>query len=158
VQRRRDALNLRAAGANFRQIADALGVSVAQAYADVQSEMHALTRESAEQVLTVDLHRLDQLQAAVWPDARAGNVQAIQAATKIIELRQRLFGNLRSAGMTVTVPQTPGSVLVIEGDKQSYIAGLRAARGELEPPATATTYVPLSTSVDTPNGNGNGHH
>jgi hypothetical protein len=37
AERRRQALQLRAAGADFRSIANALNISVGQAYADVQS-------------------------------------------------------------------------------------------------------------------------
>jgi hypothetical protein len=147
AERRRQALNLRAAGADFRSIGAALGISVGQAYADVQTEMHAVTRESAEQVLAMDLARLDQLQAAVWADARSGDVAAVECVRRIVELRQRLFGNLRCAGVTVntTLPQPPpGAVLIIGGSKSEYIAGLRAARGE--PPAPPAQ-----------NGNGNGH-
>jgi hypothetical protein len=145
ADRRRQALNLRAAGADFRSIANALSISVAQAFNDVQSEMHEVTREAAEEVLALDLQRLDQLQASVWAAARAGDIAAVNTATKIIELRQRLFGNLRSAGVTVntTVPPLPeGAVLVIGGSKSEYIAGLRQARGELPAP---------------PAENGNGH-
>src|ERR671911_35304 len=83
AERRRQALNLRAAGADFRSIATALGISVAQAYNDVQSEMHEVTRESAEQVLAMDLARLDQLQASVWSAARNGDVQAVECVRKI---------------------------------------------------------------------------
>jgi hypothetical protein len=92
----------------------------------------------------MDLQRLDQLQASVWAAARAGDVQAVNTATKIIELRQRLFGNLR-AGVAVNSaapPTPPGAVIVIDGSKSEYIAGLRAARGELPAP---------------PAQNGNGH-
>jgi hypothetical protein len=140
AERRRDALNLRAAGADFRSIANALGISLGQAYADVQSAMLEVTKEAAEEVLALDLQRLDQLQASVWAAARAGDVQAVECVRKLIELRQRLFGNLRSAGVTVntTVPQLPhGAVLMIGGDQESYIRGLRQARGELPaPPST----------------------
>ena len=100
AERRRQALNLRAAGADFRSISNALGVSLAQAYSDVQTAVGEITKEAAEDVLLMDLQRLDQLQASVWAAARAGDVHAVNTATKIIELRQRLFGNLR-AGVTV---------------------------------------------------------
>jgi hypothetical protein len=146
AERRRQALNLRAAGADFRSIANALGVSVGQAYADVQSELTEVTREAAEEVLAMDLQRIDQMQASVWADARAGDVQAVECVRKLIELRQRLFGNLR-AGVTVNapVPQLPQrAVLVVGGSKSEYIGGLRQIRGELPAPPAQ-------------NGNGNGH-
>jgi hypothetical protein len=137
AERRRQALHLRAAGADFRAIANALHISVGQAYADVASELREVTREVAEEVLSMDLTRLDQLQASVWADARSGDIAAVNAATRIVELRQRLCGNLRSAGVSVNTtvaPQVPGAVLVIGGSKSEYIQGLREARGELPAP------------------------
>jgi hypothetical protein len=147
AERRRDALNLRAAGANFRQIAASLGISVAQAYNDVSSAMAEVTRPAAEEALALDLERLDAMQMSLWPAVRSGDIQAVNAVTRIVELRQRLFGNLRSAGVTVntTVPQLPqGAVIMIGGSKSEYIDGLRRARGELPAPPAQ-------------NGNGNGH-
>jgi hypothetical protein len=140
AERRKQALQLRAAGVDFRGIAAALNISVGQAYADCSSAMAEVTREAAEEVLALDLQRLDQLQASVWPAARSGDIAAVNAALKIIEMRERLFGNLRSSGLTVNAnvapPLPPGSVLMIGGSKSEYVAGLRAARGELlAPPA-----------------------
>lgn len=48
AERPRDALNLRKAGASFREIANSLGVSVARAYTYCQEEMAAITRDAAE--------------------------------------------------------------------------------------------------------------
>jgi hypothetical protein len=148
AERRRDALNLRAAGANFRQIAESLGISVAQAYNDVSSAMAEVTRPAAEEALALDLERLDAMQMSLWPAVRSGDIQAVTAVTRIVELRQRLFGNLRSAGVTVNAnvppPLPDGAVIMIGGSKSEYIAGLRAARGELTAPPA---------KID----NGNGH-
>jgi hypothetical protein len=137
AQRRRDALSLRAAGASFRQIADSLGISLGQAHADVVSELAEVTRPIAEEVLALDLERLDVMQVSLWPAVRAGDVQAVNAVARIVELRQKLVGNLRSVGVTVntTPPPLPeGAVIMIGGSKSEYIAGLRAARGELPAP------------------------
>jgi hypothetical protein len=148
TKKRRDALNLRKAGASFREIAATLGVSVSRAYLYVSEEMAAATHEAAEDLLSLELHRLDTMQMALWPAVRQGDVQAVNAARAIIELRARLYGVLRSPGVTVNthvaVPQPPGAVITIEGDKESYIRGLRQARGELPAPPAQ-------------NGNGSGH-
>ena len=106
TEKRRQALHLRAAGADFRSIANSLDISVSTAYKYVWTEMREITRESAEEVLAMDLQRIDQLQASVWAAARSGDLQAVNTALRAIELRQRLFGNLRS-GVTVNTSVPP---------------------------------------------------
>lgn len=80
AEKRRQALQLRAAGADFRAIANALGVSVGTAYSYVQSELREITREPAEAVLAMCVTSLDQLQASVWAAARAGDISAVNTA------------------------------------------------------------------------------
>jgi hypothetical protein len=149
AEKRRDALNLRKAGASFREIAAMLGVSVARAYVYVHEEIAAVTQEAAEELLSLELSRLDTMQMALWPAVKQGDVPAIREARGIIETRARLCGLLRSSvtvNNVVPVPRAPGGVIVIEGkSKQDYINGLKMARGELPAPPTH-------------NGNGNGHH
>lgn len=133
-EKRRQALSLRKAGASFREIADTLGVSVARAYVYVSEEMAAVTGEAAEDLLALELQRLDTMQVALWAAVRRGDVLAIREARAIIETRSRLCGLLPAPGVTVntTAPPLPeGAVLVIGGDKGSYIRGLRQARGRI---------------------------
>jgi hypothetical protein len=150
ADKRRDALNLRKAGASFREIASTLGVSVARAYVYVQEELPAVTRDAAEELLSLELSRLDTMQMALWPAVKRGEVPAIREARGIIETRARLCGLLHppnvSVNTQVALPQPHQSVIVIEGaTKEQYIDGLKMARGELPAPPAH-------------NGNGNGHH
>jgi hypothetical protein len=169
-ERRKQALSLRKAGASFREIADALTISVGQAYADVESAMSEITRPVAEDLLSLELERLNTLQMSLWSGVKQGDVASVNAARQIVELRCRLFGLLRPApGVTVNTsvpPPTPQrGVIVIQGQtKEQYIAGLKAARGELELSPRTVEFPAVSTNVDTyppvtsNNGNGNGHH
>jgi hypothetical protein len=141
VLKRKQALQLRLAGASYRQIADTLG------YADgnpgdvwriVQEELKEVTREPAENVRMMEMERLDLLQMTHWPAARQGDYQATAMVLRIMEMRARYYG-LSAPAPSVVMNQTLNQfssegVLVIEGEtKQAYIAGLRAARGELAP-------------------------
>jgi hypothetical protein len=140
VQAKRvEALQLRAAGLTYQQIANAIGVGLSTTYNYVITEVQTAARDDAKKLLHLDLVRLDALQRAEWPAAIQGDHQAVNTVIRIIELRQRLVGNMQPASLTVNqnVAQlTPeGSVLVIQGrSEQEYIEGLQQARGELPPP------------------------
>jgi hypothetical protein len=61
AQRDAQALELRAAGANFRQIADRLGVSVSTAWKCVDRGLAATRHEPAGKLRTLERERLDRL-------------------------------------------------------------------------------------------------
>lgn len=78
AERRQMATDLRKTGLSFRQIAmfmgEALGIrySESMAYRDVTYTLNAIlekTSETAEELLTLELARLDDLFAAWWPQA-----------------------------------------------------------------------------------------
>lgn len=94
-ERATKALDLRIAGASYRQIARQLDIADATAYADVQEELGQLdagNREKAERLRDLEARRLDQLTIALQPGIRAGEPRAILAAVRIMERRARLFG------------------------------------------------------------------
>jgi hypothetical protein len=129
------ALGLRASGATYKQIAQALDLpNVMAAWRLVTIEVDNAIRESAQQVLELELQRLDRMLMAVWPDAIKGDSASIDKALKIEDMRCRLLGLYDRTPATDRVPSE--GVVVIS-------AGLRVLRGEL----------PLPPS----NGNGNGH-
>jgi Homeodomain-like domain len=136
TDRQNDALGLRAAGASYQQIGDALGINKATAYRMIQRALPA--REPDERELQLDLVRLDQALMAIWPQVRKGDLAAVNTFVKLTDVRERLRARWYMRGPATVVNQqtvnnqvhTEG-VLVIQGDtKESYIAGLRRARGE----------------------------
>lgn len=95
AERRGQALDLRKAGASYRQIASQLGVSLKTAYQDVQTELgalDALNKDKAERLRDLDAARLDSLQLALAPGIRASDPRAVMACVRILERRARLFG------------------------------------------------------------------
>ena len=97
VKRKRaaQALDLRIAGATYRQIGAQLGVSEYTAYHDVQDELgrlDATLTEKAERLRDLEARRLDQVTIALQPGIRAGDPRAILAAVRIMERRAKLFG------------------------------------------------------------------
>lgn len=92
AERKRNALELRLAGASYRDIAQALEVSPATALQDCKEALADIPAQQADEMRTVELSRLDRLQRAVWPRAVKGDLQAVDRAIKIIDRRAKLFG------------------------------------------------------------------
>lgn len=92
AERKKNALELRLAGASYRDIAQALEVSPATALQDCKEALADIPAQQADEMRTVELSRLDRLQRAVWPRAIKGDLQAVDRAIKIIDRRAKLFG------------------------------------------------------------------
>jgi hypothetical protein len=93
--RRVRALELRKAGAPYRQIATELGVDVHTAHADVGAELAALRETAgveATELRELELERLDGMTAGLWPQVREGSPPAVSAAVRVSERRSRLLG------------------------------------------------------------------
>jgi hypothetical protein len=147
VPKRVRALELRIAGKRFTEIGKALGVGEARAYTFVKEELDRLNRqrtETASQLQRLECDRLDKMMAAVWPQAEAGDVNAIAAAVKLMQRRARLLGLDAPARSeeerTLNIKVTVEDVVASRGKAQNL-------RGQLLAPAPAP---PPSTS-------GNGH-
>lgn len=93
-KKRQKCLDLRAAGATLQQIVDTPGTfkdkgSVSRAIKEALAE---ITLEPAEDLLKIELQRLDAMQLAIWPAARQGDVFAIDRVLKIQTQRARYLG------------------------------------------------------------------
>ena len=87
------ALQLRAAGYTYQEIADKAGYSTAAtARVAVTRALERTFREPTKDLREIEARRLDALQAAVWDAATNGSVHAIDRVLKIIDARARLFG------------------------------------------------------------------
>lgn len=92
-ERARKALELRKAGAQYVDIATALG------YADhsgarraVERALARLTAEPAAELRQIEVLRLDRMLQALWEQAVKGNQGAIDRVLKIAERRAKLLG------------------------------------------------------------------
>jgi hypothetical protein len=98
------ALELRAAGLQWEEIADRMG------YADksgpsnlVRRHLHAARQEAARYVLELGLYRLDRMLTAVWPAAMAGDLAAQAAVLRILD-RQAKYLHLDGLGDELPPP------------------------------------------------------
>ena len=102
-ERMNRALDLRRGGASYRAIAATLGVSLRQAELDVKDALREITREPAQDVLILELGRLDDLYMIAYTEARKNrDMRAINAAVRVSERRSKLLG--------LDIPDTSASV------------------------------------------------
>ena len=95
LEREEQALELRRAGASYREIARILRVSVRTAHSVVQRGIGrhiSAVADQGEHVLHLELDRLDRLLRAVWPQAIQGQPQAVDRALRIMERRSSFLG------------------------------------------------------------------
>lgn len=86
------ALELRQQGLSYRAIAADIKVSPKRAFEDVQDALKEITRETAEQTLTLELERLDELYLLAYARARRQNdMRALEAALRVSQQRSTLL-------------------------------------------------------------------
>src|SRR5688572_29448051 len=90
AERRVLALELRKAGASYREVARQLGVDVHTAHADVGAELAALRETAvgeATELRALELERLDGMTSGLWPSIREGSAAAVSAGVRVSERR-----------------------------------------------------------------------
>jgi len=92
-ERRKIALEARISGLSYQAIADKLGYSdKTLVRRDVVNGIKEIVREPAEEVLRIELARLDEMHAGCWEAAKSGDVQALDRALKIQDRRAKYLG------------------------------------------------------------------
>lgn len=119
------ALQMRAAGATFREIGLALGVHKTYAQSLVHKAILETVQENADQYRAVEGETLLQLQRSFMPSALRGDPKAAVVILRVMERRARLFG--------LDAP----TKIAVDADVDAEIAALAAAvviPGEVEDP------------------------
>jgi hypothetical protein len=121
------AQQLRLAGASWDEIAKALGYqSGPTAHQTVKRHTAQLAKQSAQELMELDLERLDQLQIVVWRSARQGDLKAIETVLKIMATRAKYLG--LDKGAAYEDETTSKSTILIGGDEDEYIAAVKEAQ------------------------------
>jgi hypothetical protein len=126
--RANQALELRIAGATYRQIAAQLGVSEKAAYYDVQDELGRLDpiiHGQAERLRELEAARLDRLNVALAPGIKAGTPGAIFAAVKVMERRAKLCGLDAPTKLEVSGAVTLGEKIAAARARGAQLAAAR---------------------------------
>ena len=106
IRRQKVAANL-LAGLNYRAMAEAMGVSIGTIAGDVKVILNRWQKEQVgvvDQVMQIELTRLDRALNAIWANVLAGDDKAINNLLKIMERRAKLLGMDKISGMTEDVP------------------------------------------------------
>jgi AraC-like DNA-binding protein len=120
AETRRAALQLRKAGASFTEIALQLGYSSKGSASNaVHRELRAVPREAAADLLALELARLDDLLAAHWAGALAGDTAATRQILAVMDRRARYLG-------LDSIDQTLDDGISLIGD---LMKGIRAMAG-----------------------------
>ena len=128
LERRQKALELRKIGYDYKTIGKTLGVSSKTAFAYVQKcleEIRANTHETAEDILELELKRLDVAQAALMPRVREGDPRAIDTLMRVQERRAKYLGldaanKLEITGKGIIINLTPADFLPPTQDQNEH--------------------------------------
>lgn len=124
LERRRTALELRKRGFAYSEIADHLGVTRQAVHQMVKkgiAEILDETRESAEEVRTLELERLDRMFMRLYKEAMPShpdaivNHKAIETMLKIMDRRSKLMGlDAPSKHEVMTIDQLDAQIAALE--------------------------------------------
>jgi len=134
-EKKRKALELRKAGASYRMIAEQLGVYDASAARKlVISAYDEVIHEPAEEQWKLAIERLNYMLLMLWPKVQDPNhpdhFRAIQTAADLQVKLNTLTGIEAPKQVDVNVQ---GGLIVIDGNKDEYIAALARMAGEAPP-------------------------
>lgn len=124
------AFELRKAGADYDLIAEKLGykngATARQAVLSRIKKYYKENEKEIEEVVQLELLRLDQLQLICWRKAKDGDLAAVDRILKIMERRSKLLGlDKETDSGAGTVNQT---AVFIGGTEQEFIDGIKQAR------------------------------
>jgi len=91
-QRRKEMLDLRVKGYSLRAIADKLGMHHSSVGEAIAAELDAIKREPAEELMKVELERMDAMLVALWPKIQKGDTYSVDSALKVMARRAKLLG------------------------------------------------------------------
>jgi hypothetical protein len=97
AERQLHALRLRSLGASYADIAKALDVSTATAWRSVKAGLDRTIREPAQDMILIELQRLDRLHSSIWGQAigipsGTPDLGAIDKILAIMTRRSKLLG------------------------------------------------------------------
>jgi hypothetical protein len=104
-QRIKEAMELRLIGHSYEKIGEELTCSTATAFRMVDEGLKAITQETGEKLLIMERERLNLMQAAIFPNAVAGDMAAITTQLRIQDRRSRYEGLDKPVKMASTDPE-----------------------------------------------------
>lgn len=146
-ERQHAALELRKAGATYKDIARQLNYSSPQAaFRAVKQLLEETKQESTTEFRKVQFERLNYMILKLWPRVQAGEDRAIAQVASLMAQQDRLMGTEAPVEHKIS---HEGAVLVIEGSEDDYVRSLEAmAVGAGAKPIEATAVEAISVPLE----------
>lgn len=126
-EKRRKALELRKAGATYDQIAQAVGYKDSGgARKAVLKGFGEVIQEPVAELRTMQIERLNHMLMVLWPKVQTGDTVAINTSLSVMNKIDALMGTEAARQIEV---KNDHAVLVIDGNKEDYIAALKKMAG-----------------------------
>lgn len=125
-----ECLELRRQGLTYRAIGERLGISHPAAYQHVKAALREIAEQSAEtaeEIVNLELERIDRAMVGLDPKIADGDEKAVQAMVKLMDRRARYLG-LDSP--TKIAPTSPDGVNEWHGMEPDTLAAHLAAMAE----------------------------
>jgi len=123
-------ISLRRLGMSYADVAKEVGLSRGGAYKAVQTaldEIRASYRETAAEVLELELDRLDEMTRALSSKVGYGDPQAVTAALRVMDRRAKLLGLDAPTKIAPTDPTGENPYLSASDDELRALAAKVAA-------------------------------
>ena len=125
-EKTRRAMALKLAGASYAAIAQQIGYGDASAARKaVMRGMKLSLQENSEELRRLHYGRLEHMLMLLWPDVNARDLPSINTALSVMDRMERLYG--LNAAERLEVSAGRETVILADGDKESYIAALQEA-------------------------------
>ncbi len=126
AEKTRRAMALKLAGASYAQIAQQLGYHDASgARKAVQRGMKTALQETGSELRKIHYGRLEHMLMLLWPEVNQRDLPAMTTALSVMDRMERLFG--LNAAERIEVGTSQSTVILADGDKDSYIKALEEA-------------------------------
>jgi len=121
------AYNLKKAGKTWDEIATIVGyangkVASVEVRRYITEAAAVLGHKEREEVLHIELDRLDALLDAVWDTAMQGDTKAVDSALRVINTRAKLLG---LELLTQTQGTVTNNTVVVTGNSEEFIQSLK---------------------------------
>ena len=138
AERTRRAMSLKLAGASYAQIALNLGYHDASgARKAVQRGMKNALHETSGELKKIHYGRLEHMLMLLWGDVNNRDLASMSAALAVMDRMERLYG--LNAAEKIDVTTGTNTVILADGDKDSYINALREAGKRLAIDVTSSS-------------------
>jgi len=131
AERKIAAVRMKSAGCSYRQIAEQFGVQPKTAKGWVSAAMDEALHESVQELRHLHYNRLEMMLSVHWDRALTGDLAAFDRVGSTMDRIERLYG-LSAPSKTEHTTQTRETIVIAEGDTETYLRALQQAAAQRE--------------------------